>query len=120
MFRQTTASTRFPVGCSEDISGELQVEVTGKVRRLDRRKYPRVRVSMPATTAFLPGTTNRPPAHITVRIMELSGGGAKLECFAPLEPDQMLQLVIPLPGHAPILPSGVVRDVTRPVRTGAT
>src|SRR5688572_15583290 len=62
MFRQTTASTRFPVGCSEDISGELQVEVTGKVRRLDRRKYPRVRVSMPATTAFLPGTTNRPPA----------------------------------------------------------
>jgi hypothetical protein len=95
---------------SEDVSGDLRVEVHGEVRRLDRRRYPRVNIRMAATTAFLPGARNQPPVPVTVRIVDLSGGGAKLESFTRMEAGQLLQLMIPLPGQTPIFPSGVVRQ----------
>jgi hypothetical protein len=94
---------------SEDVSGDLKVAVHGEVKRLDRRRYPRINIRMAATTAFLPGPRNQPPVAVTVRIVDLSGGGAKLETFTRMETGQVLQLMIPLPGQTPIFPSGVVR-----------
>lgn len=105
---------------SEDISGDLLVAVTGEVKQLDRRRFPRVRVSMAATTAFLPGRLNQPPNPVTVRVVELSGGGAKIESFSPLDPGQHLQLKIPVPGHAPLFPSGIVLECARPPVTASS
>ncbi|MFN0074371.1 MAG: PilZ domain-containing protein [Chloroflexota bacterium] len=101
---------------SEDISGDLLITVTGDVKQLDRRRYPRLRVSMAATTAFLPAHPPHPPTPITVRITELSGGGAKLESFSPLDPGQIIQIMVPIPGHSPIFPSGSVLECLRVAR----
>ena len=97
---------------AEDVSGDLRVAVDGDVRRLDRRRYPRVNIRMSGTTAFLPGPKNQPPVPVTVRIVDLSGGGAKLETFTRMEVGQPLQIMIPLPGQTPIFPSGIIRGCT--------
>lgn len=97
---------------SEETTGDLRVLVTGEIRRLDRRRFPRARVSMTPTTAFVIQDDQTPPRPITVRIVELSGGGARFESFHALSVGQVVQLLIPLPNHPPVFPILTVLEVT--------
>lgn len=96
---------------SEDLTGDLLIAVTGEVRRFDRRRYPRARVALAATTAFQIFGGSRPPTAIPVRILELSGGGARIECLQPLEVGQVLQILVPIPEVQPAFAVVTVLEV---------
>jgi hypothetical protein len=85
--------------------------VTGDVRRLDQRRYPRVRVALTPTTAFQIHAGGQPPVPVPVRILELSGGGARIESLQPFEAGQVLQILVPIPDVQPVFVVSTVLQV---------
>jgi hypothetical protein len=84
--------------------GSLQVEVSGRVSRLQRRGDVRARVNLPPISAVRLSDDGQPLGLLGLQLIDLSAGGIRALCGEPLSTGDRLRLVLRLDDDAPITP----------------
>lgn len=82
----------------------LQVEVSGRTSRLQRRDDVRARVDLPPISAVQLDDAGRPVGLRGLRLIDLSAGGLRALSTEPLSAGDRLRLVLRLDDDAPITP----------------
>ncbi|MCC7371218.1 MAG: PilZ domain-containing protein [Chloroflexi bacterium] len=85
--------------------GSLQVAISGRASRLQRREDVRALVDMPPISAVRLGLTGRPQGLLGVRVVDLSAGGIRMQTDEMLRAGQRLRLVLRLDDGDPITPT---------------
>lgn len=88
----------------ETRGASLQVAVSGRVMRVQRREDVRARVDLPPVSAMRLTAGGRPLGLLGVRLLDLSAGGVAFESPEPLRPDDRLRLVLHLDDGPPLTP----------------
>lgn len=89
----------------ETHGGSLQVVVSGRVTRVQRRDDVRARVELPPVSAVRLTPTGRPVGVLGVHLLDVSAGGVAFQCPEPLTPDEQLRLVLHLDDGPPLTPT---------------
>ncbi len=84
--------------------GSLQVEVSGRISRVQRRDDVRARVDLPPISAVLLDEDGRPLGLLGLQLIDLSAGGIRALCGEPLSSGDRLRLVLRLDDDPPITP----------------
>lgn len=90
------------------LQGGLIIVLTGPAIINERRRYPRVALTLPATPAVVLGTGGRLPYECLVRMYDISLGGARFVTDQPLSPFDQIRLSIQLDEGEPIEPTVTV------------
>jgi hypothetical protein len=85
-------------------TGTLSAIVTGPPGYQERRRYPRVAVTLPAVAATVLGADGQPRGRARVRLCDLSAGGARFICPGALRALDQVQLVLPLDERQSVAP----------------
>jgi hypothetical protein len=85
-----------------DGAGELRMKLTSPPERLQRRRHERLRMDGRACLAVLLDENRKPKARLSVRLIDLSAGGAQIECSTQVQPDDLVLLVLDVDGGQPI------------------
>jgi hypothetical protein len=80
----------------------LQIEVSGRVSRVQRRGDVRARVSLPPVSAVRLNREGRPVGLLGLRALDLSAGGIRVTCDEPLRGGDRLRVVLRLDEREPI------------------
>ena len=89
----------------ESKGGSLQIAISGRVSRIQRRDDVRARVDLPPVSAVRLNAEGRPTGLLGLRIVDLSAGGVRVSSEEPLEPGDLLRLVLRLDGGQPLTPT---------------
>jgi len=85
--------------------GSLQVEVSGRISRIQRRDDVRARVDLPPISAVRLSEDGKPLGLLGLQLIDLSAGGIRALCAEPLSAGDRLRLVLRLDDGAPITPT---------------
>lgn len=85
--------------------GSLQVEISGRISRLQRRDDVRARVDLPPISAVRLNEAGQPVGLLGLQLIDLSAGGIRALCGEPLAAGTRLRLVLRLDDDAPITPT---------------
>lgn len=85
--------------------GSLQVEVSGRISRVQRRDDVRARVDLPPISAVRVDADGRPLGLLGLQLIDLSAGGIRALCGEPLSNGDRLRLVLRLDDDTPITPT---------------
>jgi hypothetical protein len=89
----------------ESRGGSLQIAVSGRVSRIQRRDDVRARVDLPPMSAVRLNSDGRPVGLLGLRVVDLSAGGIRVSSEEPLERGDLLRLVLRLDGGQPLTPT---------------
>lgn len=85
--------------------GSLQVAISGRASRLQRREDVRAAVDLPPISAVRLSLTGRPLGLLGVRVMDLSAGGIRMQADQMLRAGQRLRVVLRIDEGDPITPT---------------
>jgi hypothetical protein len=85
--------------------GSLQVAISGRVSRLQRRDDVRMRVELPPISAVRLSKTGRPLELLGLTVVDLSAGGLRMHANEVLRGGERLRLVLRLDDGEPISPT---------------
>lgn len=85
--------------------GSLQVTVSGRVSRVQRREDVRTRVDLPPLSAVRLDADDAAIGLVGVRLLDLSAGGVRFQTHEPLETVERLRLVLRLDDGPPLTPT---------------
>jgi hypothetical protein len=80
----------------------LEIEVSGRVSRVQRRDDVRARVSLPPVSAVRLSRDGRPMGLLGLRAVDLSAGGIRVSCDEPLHGGERLRLALRLDERGPL------------------
>jgi len=89
----------------ESRGGSLQVTVSGRISRVQRRDDVRARVEMPPVSAVRLGLDDSPRGLLGVRLLDLSAGGVCFQVPERLATVDRLRLVLHLDDGPPLTPT---------------
>jgi hypothetical protein len=84
--------------------GSLQVAISGRVSRLQRRDDVRMRVELPPISAVRLSATGKPLGLLGLTVVDLSAGGIRLRTIETLRTGERLRVVLRLDDGDPITP----------------
>jgi hypothetical protein len=85
-------------------TGSLVAIVTGPPTYQERRRFPRVAVTLPAIAATVLGADGQPRGRARVRLCDLSAGGARFICPGALRALDQVRLVLPIDERQSVAP----------------
>ena len=88
----------------EGHGGSLQVTVSGRLLRVQRRRDVRARVELPPVSAVRLGPSGAPTGLLGLDVMDLSAGGLRARVDEPLAAGDKVRLVLRLDGGQPLTP----------------
>jgi hypothetical protein len=88
----------------EGHGGSLQVTVSGRLSRVQRRRDVRARVALPPVSAVRLGPGGVPAGLLGLEVMDLSAGGLRARVNEPLAAGDKVRLVLRLDGGRPLTP----------------
>jgi hypothetical protein len=95
-----------PCRLLEDTQGaSLQVAVSGRVSRVQRRDDVRVRVELPPISAVRLSLSGRPTGLLGLQALDLSAGGIRVRSGEPLRAGETLRLVLRIDDGEPLTPT---------------
>jgi c-di-GMP-binding flagellar brake protein YcgR len=86
----------------ESRGGSLQVAVSGRVSRVQRRGDVRARVDLPPVSAVKLGPAGQPVGLLGLHAVDLSAGGIRVTSSEPLRAGDRLRLVLHLDDGQPL------------------
>jgi hypothetical protein len=86
----------------ESRGGSLQVSVSGRVSRVQRRDDVRARVDLPPVSAVKLGPSGHPAGLLGLQAVDLSAGGIRVASTEPLRQGDRLRLVLRLDDGQPL------------------
>lgn len=89
----------------ESKGGSLQITVSGRVSRVQRRDDVRARVDLPPMSALRLDALGRPVGLLGLQVVDLSAGGIRVASEEPLARGDRLRLVLRLDGGQPLTPT---------------
>jgi hypothetical protein len=88
----------------EGQGSSLQVSVSGRLSRVQRRRDVRARVELPPVSAVRLGPSGAPTGLLGLEVMDLSAGGLRARVDEPLAAGDKVRLVLRLDGGQPLTP----------------
>lgn len=88
----------------EGHGGSLQVTVSGRLSRVQRRRDVRARVELPPVSAVRLGPSGAPTGLLGLDVMDLSAGGLRARVDEPLAAGDKVRLVLRLDSGQPLMP----------------
>jgi hypothetical protein len=88
----------------ESAGGSLQVAISGRVSRLQRRDDVRMRVELPPISAVRLSATGKPLGLLGLTVLDLSAGGIRLRTIETLRAGERLRVMLRLDDGDPITP----------------
>lgn len=89
----------------ESRGGSLQLSVSGRISRVQRREDVRARVAMPPASAVRLDAADEAMGLVGVRLLDLSAGGVRFQTHEALRPVERLRLVLRLDDGPPLTPT---------------
>jgi hypothetical protein len=80
----------------------LEIEVSGRVSRVQRRGDVRARVSLPPVSAVRLNRDGQPVGLLGLQAIDLSAGGIRVTCDEPLRGGERLRVVLRLDDRGPL------------------
>ena len=84
--------------------GSLQVAISGRVSRIQRRDDVRMRVELPPISAVRLSLTGKPVGLLGLQVIDLSAGGIRLQSSEILRAGERLRIVLRLDDGDPLTP----------------
>lgn len=97
----------------DQATGDLHLRADEAITRVQRRQFARARVALPTLPALVLDGAGRSTNRIEIKLLDLSGGGARLVCGVSLRRDSHLQLLLPITRQAPMVARLVVIESRR-------
>jgi c-di-GMP-binding flagellar brake protein YcgR len=88
----------------EGHGSSLQVTVSGRLSRVQRRRDVRARVELPPVSAVRLGPSGAPTGLLGLDVMDLSAGGLRARADEPLAAGDKVRLVLRLDSGQPLMP----------------
>jgi hypothetical protein len=88
----------------ESGGGSIQVAISGRVSRLQRRDDVRMRVELPPISAVRFSATGKPLGLLGLTVVDLSAGGIRLQTIEMLRAGERLRIMLRLDEGDPITP----------------
>ena len=88
----------------ESGGGSIQVAISGRVSRLQRRDDVRMRVELPPISAVRFSATGKPLGLLGLTVVDLSAGGIRLQTIELLRAGERLRIMLRLDDGDPITP----------------
>jgi hypothetical protein len=89
----------------EGRGGSLQLTVSGRLSRVQRRDHVRARVDLPPVSAVRLDADDEVVGLVGVRLLDLSAGGVRFQTHEPLRSVERLRLVLRLDDGPPLTPT---------------